>query len=92
LEALKRELEEELSVKIDVNRLIFLYSYQVKRNRKKIDLIFFSTISWYGQVKALEKQKIKWIRFNEINDFKMLYSNKKIIDFLTYFLIASKNL
>ena len=91
LEALKRELIEELSIKINVNKLIFLCSYQVTRKRKKIDLNFFSTNAWLGKIEALEKQKVKWIKFSEINDFKMLSSNKKVIDFLNYFLIASKN-
>lgn len=91
LEALKRELEEELSVKINVNKLIFLYSYQVIRRKKTIDLSFFSLNSWYGKVQARENQKLKWIKFNEINNFNMLSSNKRIIDFLNFFLNASKN-
>ena len=90
-EALKRELMEELSVIINVNRLIFLCSYQITRGRKKIDLNFFSTNNWIGKVKALEKQEIKWIKLCEFKDFKMLISNKKIINFLNCFLIASKN-
>ena len=36
LEALKRELMEELSLKINVNKLIFLCSYQVRRKKKKL--------------------------------------------------------
>ena len=91
LEALKRELEEELSVKINVNKLIFLCSYQVIRRKKTIDLSFFSLNSWYGKVQAKENQKLKWIKFNEINNFNMLSSNKRIIDFLNFFLNASKN-
>ena len=90
-EALKRELMEELSVIINVNRLIFLCSYQITRGRKKIDLNFFSTNNWIGKVKALEKQEVKWIKLCEFKDFKMLISNKKIIDFLNCFLISSKN-
>ena len=90
-EALKRELKEELSVKINVNKLIFLYSYKVRRRGKIIDLNFFSLDSWYGKIEALENQKVKWIGFSEINNFKMLSSNKKIIDFLNFFLIVSNN-
>ena len=90
-EALKRELMEELSVRINVNKLIFLCSYQITRGRKKIDLNFFSTNNWIGKVKALEKQEIKWIKLCEFKDFKMLISNKKIINFLNCFLIPSKN-
>tara|TARA_A100001011_G_C14289017_1_gene835196 strand:+ start:1303 stop:1662 length:360 start_codon:yes stop_codon:yes gene_type:complete len=91
LEALKRELEEELSLKINFNKLIFLCSYQVTRKRKKIELNFFSINTWDGRIQALENQKVRWIKFSEINNFKMLSSNKKIIDFLNYFLVASKN-
>ena len=90
-QALKRELKEELSVKIDVNKLIFLCSYKVRRRGETIDLNFFSLDSWYGKIEALENQKVKWIRFSEINNFKMLSSNKKIITFLNFFLIASNN-
>ncbi len=92
LEALKRELTEELSLKININKLIFLCSYRVIRKKKKIDLNFFSVDSWYGKIEALEKQEVKWIRLSEINDFKMLSSNKKIINFLNCYLISSKNL
>ena len=92
IEALKRELKEELSIKININNLIFLYSYQVQRRREIINLIFFSLDTWYGKIEALENQKVKWIRLSEIKDFKMLSSNKKIINFLNYFLIASNNL
>ena len=92
LEALKRELTEELSLKININKLIFLCSYRVIRKKKKIDLNFFSVDSWYGKIEALEKQEGKWIRLSEINDFKMLSSNKKIINFLNCYLISSKNL
>ena len=90
-EALKRELKEELSVKINVNKLIFLYSYQVRRRGTMIDLNFFSSDSWQGKIEALENQKVKWIKFSEINNFKMLSSNKKVIDFLNCYLISSKN-
>ena len=80
-EALKRELMEELSVRINVNKLIFLCSYQITRGRKKIDLNFFSTNNWIGKVKALEKQEIKWIKLCEFKDFKMLIQIKKSLIF-----------
>ena len=35
LEALKRELMEELSLRINVNKIIFLCSYQITREKKK---------------------------------------------------------
>ena len=56
-EALKRELMEELSVRINVNKLIFLCSYQITRGRKKIDLNFFSTNNWLGKVEGIRKTR-----------------------------------
>ena len=47
IDAMKRELKEELSIKININKLIFLFSYQVQRRREIINLNFFSLDSWY---------------------------------------------
>ena len=91
IEALKRELKEELSIKININKLIFLFSYQVQRRRETINLNFFYLDSWFGEIEARENQEVKWIKLSEIKDFKMLSSNKKIINFLNYFLISSNN-
>ncbi len=82
LEALKREICEELSVKLDLNKLIFIKSYFVKRKNEVLILNFFFTSSWSGKIQPLEKQKIRWIDFNKINSHRMLSSNKLIIKFL----------
>ena len=41
LTALKRELYEELSIKINLNKVIFFKNYSIKREKKKLFLIFF---------------------------------------------------
>ena len=82
LEALKRELLEELSIKININKLIFLKSYPVIRRKKKLILNFFLLNSWNGIIKPLENQEIRWIKLENIRDYKVLVSNKKIIDLL----------
>ena len=82
LEALKREIFEELSVKLNLNKLIFIKSYLVKRKSERLILNFFFTSSWLGKIQPLEKQNIRWIDFNKINAHRMLSSNKFIIKFL----------
>ena len=82
LEALKRELLEELSIKININKLIFLKSYPVIRRKKKLIINFFLLASWNGIIKPLENQEIRWIKLENIRDYKILVSNKKIIDLL----------
>ena len=81
LEALKRELLEELSIKININKLIFLKSYPVIR-RKKIGILNNLFKCTNGIIKPLENQEIRWIKLENIRDYKVLVSNKKIIDLL----------
>ena len=82
LEALTREIFEELSAKLNLNKLIFIKSYLVKRKNEILILNFFFTSSWLGKIKPSEKQNIRWIDFNKINTHRMLSSNKLIIKFL----------
>ena len=84
IEALKREIDEELDIKIDLSSLFFLKSYFVVQNKKSIKLNFFLCLNWHGKIWGKEFQDIKWIYPKHLIDLKMLKSNKKIIDFLLY--------
>lgn len=85
IESLKRELLEELSIKLNTKNMIFLQSYEIKRQNKKILLNFFITNKWSGRIKNLENQRIKWVDLKKIREFKILKSNKKIINTLSLF-------
>jgi len=85
IEALKRELFEELSITIELSNTIFLYSYLIKRNSKKVYLNFFLSDKWNGSIKSMEKQIFKWVNIKQIGDCKILSSNKKILKKLEYF-------
>ena len=50
--------------------------------RKKKLIINFLLVSWNGIIKPLENQEIRWIKLENIKDYKVLASNKKIIDLL----------
>ena len=60
MSALRRELLEELSIKIDLNNVIFLKNYLIRRNDKKIFINFFICEKWYGKMKPMEHQHLKW--------------------------------
>ena len=77
IESLKRELLEELSIKLNTKNMIFLQSYEIKRQNKKILLNFFITNKWSGRIKNLENQRIKWVDLKKIRESKILKSNKK---------------
>lgn len=82
IEALKREIYEELGVMIDLRSIFFLKSYHVIQRKKKIRLIFFLCLNWFGEIFSKELQEFKWISPLSLNEFKMLKSNDKIIDYL----------
>ena len=82
LSALRRELLEELSIKIDLNKVIFLKNYLIRRNDKKIFINFFICEKWYGKMKPMERQHLKWTTIKKLCNENMLLSNRKIIKYL----------
>ncbi len=85
IESLKRELLEELSIKLNTKNMIFLQSYEITRKSKKILLNFFIANKWSGRIKNLENQKIKWVGLEKMHESKILKSNKKILNTLSLF-------
>jgi len=81
LEALYRELNEELKIKVKLNRVIFFTNYQIQRE-KKINLNFFICESWEGNIFPNEKQNLYWAEINQLSNFKILKSNYKVIRIL----------
>ena len=84
LSALRRELFEELSIKIDLNKVIFLKNYLIRRNDKKIFINFFICEKWYGKMKPTEHQHLKWTTIEKLCNENMLLSNRKIIKYLKF--------
>ena len=82
LSALKRELFEELLIKIDLNNVIFLKNYFIKRNDKKILINFFICDKRLGRIKPMENQCFKWTMIKRLCNENMLSSNRKIIEYL----------
>ena len=82
LDALRREILEELNIHINLSKVFHLKSYTVKRGNQRISLNFFLCTCWKGLIRKRENQKIQWVTISQINDFKMLISNKKFVKFL----------
>ncbi len=91
IEALFREVKEELDVNIDLNKTYFLKSYNVFQKRKKINLNFFMTTNWFGKVKNMENQKFKWITPNKLYQFKLLKTNEQFIKYLLQSIFPPNN-
>ena len=82
IEGLFREIDEELGVKINLNKTYFLKSYKILQKKKKIKLHFFLCLNWAGDPVGLEEQTLKWIFPFELKNHKLLKSNRKFTNYL----------
>jgi len=80
IESLSRELKEELDVEINLKKLIFLTNYRIKI--RKINLFFFYCTSWKGEIKAMEGQKLKWVKLHDLKQHNLLSSNRRLLKFI----------
>ena len=79
IEALYREIYEELSLKINLNKTVFFYSYKIKRGKNFYNLNFFLCFDWIGKIRPTESQNFVWIKKKNFKNYKILKSNSKII-------------
>ena len=82
-EALKRELNEELS--IEINDMIFFdeYLYEYKKISKNLKLVFFQIFQFEGEIQNKVHQQLKWIDISKLGDYDFLEGDLKIINKLT---------
>ena len=59
LEALDREIYEELGIRLDFSKIYYLNNYKILKHN--INLHFFLCLRWFGKIKNKEKQTLKWI-------------------------------
>ena len=59
IEALDREIYEELGIRLDFSKIYYLNNYKILKHN--INLHFFLCLRWFGKIKNKEKQTLKWI-------------------------------
>ena len=87
LEALDREIYEELGIRLDFSKIYYLNNYKILKY--KINLHFFLCLSWFGKVKNKEKQTLKWIVPKKLNNYNLLKSNESFKIFLNNFIFPT---
>ena len=92
IEALSREVLEELNIKIDIKKVLFLKSYKKNLKRGKLKLNFFECDSWFGKIRNNEHQKIRWIYPSEIRNFNILKSNDDFVKYLMFYYFSIRKL
>ena len=87
IEALDREIFEELGVSLDFNEIYYLNNHKMLNHN--ICLHFFLCLRWFGKIENREKQILKWIFSTELKNYKLLKSNESFISFLNNFIFPT---
>jgi len=87
IEALDREIFEELGVSLDFNKIYYLSNFKILDHN--IILHFFLCLSWFGKIENKERQVLKWISPKELNNYNLLRSNLDFISFLNNFIFPT---
>ena len=89
IEALDREINEELGIRLDFSKIYFLNDYRILKHN--ISLHFFLCLRWFGKIKNKEKQTLKWIAPKELNNYNLLKSNESFKIFLNNLIFPTTN-
>ena len=87
IEALDREIFEELGIRLDFSKIYYLNNYNIIK--QNISLHFFLCLKWFGKIESKEKQILKWILPKELNNYKLLKSNSDFVSFLNNFIFPT---
>ena len=78
--ALIRELQEELEITVEVNKYVGEKTFEYPD--KSINLIAFECKIISGEVKLEEHEDSKWVRIEELKNFKFSPADEFIVDIL----------
>ena len=78
--ALKREIEEELSLKIQVCDKIT--SIDLKASDKHISVHYFYALILSGQIILNVHSEFKWVERNELESFKYIDGDRYVLEYL----------
>ena len=79
IEALKREMKEELSVDVKKSKFLLDYEYEYQ-DIKKIHLFFYKIDEYTGKVRNIEHNKLLWTHCNDLEKLDFLDGDRMIID------------
>ena len=79
IDALKREIKEELSVDVKKSKFLLDYEYDYQ-DIKKIHLYFYKIDEYIGKVRNIEHNQLLWIQYNDLEKLDFLDGDRMIID------------
>jgi len=81
-EALCREIREELGIEIQSATHITDIIHDYVDDNKKVLLDVYEVKSWLGEPQGLEGQPIRWVKRNDLSQFKFPKANDEILAIL----------
>ena len=82
-EALIREINEELSIKIINYEELISYNFNYKDLNKKVFIYFYLVNNFSGKVLKNFHKELKWIEIKDIREYDFLEGDHKIIDHIS---------
>ena len=82
-EALIREINEELSIKIINYEELISYNFNYKDLNKKVFIYFYLVNNFSGKVLNNFHKELKWIEIKDIREYDFLEGDLKIIDYIS---------
>ncbi len=77
IEALKREIKEELAIEVDVENVINQTYFEY--SDFTLDLITYRVNCYKGEIQLRVHSELKWIKVNELSNYCFPPANNKII-------------
>ena len=76
-EALKRELQEELSIEAEVGRLLLTSAHNY--TEVSIFLVFYEVLFWKGEPKATHHTNLRWVLPGELYQLEIPEANRRLL-------------
>ena len=83
VEALIREINEELSINIINSEELISYNFNYKELNKKVFIYFYLVKNFNGKVLNNFHKQLKWIEIKDIREYDFLEGDLKIIDYIS---------
>lgn len=80
-EALQREMQEELGIKIQSAKLLTNVIHEYKD--KKIILDVYEIKQWEGEAKGMEQQPLLWVEKHELDHYDFPAANTEILSIIS---------
>lgn len=81
-QALARELNEELGIVVDADRIQYLFPIEWAYPEKKVRLEICLVEIFSGEPEGVEGQPVKWLEMESLRDYSFPEANSGILDWL----------